>query len=226
VRPVEPSLARLRQRTHRLIASRWPTIGVFDGLVSPEDAEAAMELEMLTNARHRAESRLPKEPLVFGQPGASMINAAFIHTDERGGRFHGPELGAWYCAFSIETAIRETVHHHSRRLACSAAGFYQTIQMRELIARPNAAFHDIRGRKGELATLYDPDDYTASQAFGRSLRAAGSKGIVYDSVRHDGGTCLAVFDPWLIPPVHQGDHYQYVWTGNADPAVLRLTSVG
>ena len=184
-----------------------------------------MELEMLTNARHRAESRLPKEQLVFGQPGASMINAAFIHTAEHGGRFHGPELGAWYCAFSIETAIRETVYHHSRRLACSAAGYYHTIQMRELIARPRAAFHDIRGRRTELPALYDPNDYTASQAFGRTLRAAGSKGIVYDSVRDDEGICLAVFDPRLIPPVDQGDHYQYVWTGRAEPNVVRLTSV-
>jgi RES domain-containing protein len=225
VTAVDPPLTLLRQRTHRLIASRWPTIGVFDDLVSAEDAEAAMELEMLTNGRHRAESRLPKEQLVFGQPGASMINAAFVHTDERGGRFHGPALGAWYCAFSVETAIRETVYHHTRRLLHSAAGLHQTIQMRELVCQPAAAFHDLRGRKAELAAIYDPDDYAVSQTLGGQLRAAGSKGIVYDSVRHDGGTCLAVFDPWLIPPVQQGDHFQYAWTGGREPDVVKLAAV-
>ena len=45
----EPPLAFVHHRTHRLIASRYPTIGVFDELVSAEDAAAAMEIELLTN---------------------------------------------------------------------------------------------------------------------------------------------------------------------------------
>lgn len=43
---------------------------------------------------------------------------------------------------------------------------------------PAARFHDIRGRARDMPTLYDREDYTASQAFGRALRQAGSKGIV------------------------------------------------
>jgi hypothetical protein len=224
VSPPEPPLTLIRHRTYRLIASRYPTIGIFDELVSAEDAAAAMEIELLTNGRLRAAGRVPSATLVYGELGSTMINAAFAYTDERGGRFHGPELGCWYAAFTAETAIRETVYHHTRRLALSEAGYRQTIQMRELLTRPAARFHDIRGRGHEHAGLYDRDDYTASQAFGRSLRKAGSKGIVYDSVRHEGGTCLAVFDPWLLPPVIQGDHYQYSWTGTPEPQVVKLSS--
>jgi RES domain-containing protein len=222
----EPPLAFVHHRTHRLIASRYPTIGVFDELVSAEDAAAAMEIELLTNGRLRAAGRLPPSMLVHGAQGATMINAAFAYTDVRGGRFHGPELGCWYAAFAVQTAIRETVHHHTRRLALSEAGFRQTIQMRELLTTPRARLHDIRGRADELAPIYDRDDYTASQAFGRALRQAGSKGIVYDSVRHEGGTCLAVFDPWLLPPVIQGDQYQYSWTGAPEPQVVKLAGTG
>ena len=41
----EPPRRRVRSRTHRLIASRFPTVGVFDDIAeSEEDARAAFEL--------------------------------------------------------------------------------------------------------------------------------------------------------------------------------------
>jgi hypothetical protein len=51
VRPEEAPRARFRARTYRLIASRWPTVGVFDGVASADDLEAALVLESLTNDR-------------------------------------------------------------------------------------------------------------------------------------------------------------------------------
>ena len=49
--PEDVATVPLRARTHRLIASRWPTIGVFDTVASAEDLEAALLLESLTNDR-------------------------------------------------------------------------------------------------------------------------------------------------------------------------------
>jgi hypothetical protein len=44
--------AAIHQKTHRLIASRFPTVGVFDDLTSdPQDLRAAFLLESLTNDR-------------------------------------------------------------------------------------------------------------------------------------------------------------------------------
>lgn len=189
-----------------------------------------MLLEQLTNDRVTAEadrlSLLPQEDWVVGQQGASMAMAAFLHPAPGGGRFNADRLGAWYCAEDIDTAIDETVHHHVRRLAHSAEGFHTRIQMRELLSTPAAEFHDIRGEQASRADLYALDDYSASQAFGEELRASGSNGLLYDSVRRAGGRNLVVFRPRLLPPIVQGDHYEYVWTGNPEPQIAKLTLRG
>jgi hypothetical protein len=225
-----PELAHIASATHRLIASRWPTIGVFDRVGSTAaDIKAAYELEMLTNDRlHVPFERLhalPESEWVAGVSNANIIMAAWLHADESGGRFTDGTLGAWYCSFDLQTALKETVYHHTRRLSHSAAGFYQTIQMRELRADVDAAFHDLRGRQKESPALYSPVSYAESQPYGVALRKAGANGICYDSVRHVGGVCLALFRPRLVLNVMQGDHFQYEWTGAETPMVSQLTNI-
>lgn len=67
--------------------------------------------------------------------------------------------------------------------------------MRVLLADLHQQRHDIRGRQQALPAVYAPDDYSATQALGKRLRAHHSWGIAYDSVRHSGGACAAVFRP-------------------------------
>ncbi|MFD1694480.1 RES family NAD+ phosphorylase [Roseibium aestuarii] len=55
--------------------------------------------------------------------------------------------------------------------------------------------HDATGRDD----LLDPDDTSDGQTIGRALREAESNGIVYPSVRHEGGCCIGVFWPDLLP---------------------------
>ena len=220
----------IAQATCRLIASRWPTIGVFDRVAAtPADVLAAYELEMLTNDRlHVPLQRLhelPESEWAVGVPNANIVMAAWLHADEAGGRFTDGTLGAWYCSFDLQTAIKETVYHHTRRLSHSAAGLYQTIQMRELRADVDARFHDLRGREKELPALYAPTSYAESQPYGVALRKQGANGICYDSVRHAGGLNLAIFRPRLVGNVTQGDHFQYEWIGNETPVVSQLTNV-
>jgi RES domain len=223
--PVSP----VNARTHRLIASRYPPVGIFDSVASAEDAAEAMMLESLTNDRLSIPIQrlqlIPEHAVVFGQPGAHIVMAAFLHADASGGRFTDSKLGAWYASFEIETAIEETVYHHTRRLALSDAGYRQTIQMRELVAPINEQFHDIRGWQREHGELYQSADYSQSQPFGVALRDAGSNGICYDSVRRPGGVNVVVFRPTLLIGHQQGDHYQYQWTGSSNPSVTKLTNV-
>jgi hypothetical protein len=86
--------------------------------------------------------------------------------------------------------------------------------------------YDIRGLRESHSDLYDPESYAASQPFGEALRRAGASGIVYASVRRPCGTNLVVYRPSLLPPVIEGDHFDYRWTGGLTPAVLKLTAVG
>lgn len=221
--------ARFRGRTHRLVAARWPTVGVFDSVASAEDLEAVLLVESLTNDRISEAlgrlTRLDRAEWVTGKPGASVIMAAFCHPAPGGGRFSGEALGAWYCAADIATAIAETVYHHTRRLAHSASGFHHIIQMRELISDLDAEFADIRGAAESRRDLYDPESYAASQPFGEGLRRAGANGILYTSLRRPGGTNLVVYRPPLLPPVREGNHFDYRWTGSAAPTVVKLSDV-
>ena len=228
---LETDVFSFSARTHRLIASRYPTVGVFDDLVGAEDAQAAMDLESLTNDRQTGAlgrlAAIPRDAWAIGQPGATMAMAAFLHPSPGGGRFTAAALGAWYAACDLKTAIAETLYHHSRRLRASAGGFPATIQMRELLSTPRAKLHDLRGHQAEHPDLYDPDPahYGAGQRFGEALRAAGADGIAYDSVRRAGGDNIVIFKPRLVMPVTQGDHYAYQWDADGGSIVSRLTTV-
>lgn len=229
-----PTRVPVRETTHRLIASRYPTIGPFDDLTADKDELAvAYLLESVTNDRLAILARrlplLPENEIVEG-PGATMVIAAFLHADEAGGRFTDGRLGAWYASFDVATGIDETVHHSTRRLRLSDGAFPNTIQIRELVAGIDCELIDIRGQRSSRGDLYDPDDYGASQAFGVSLRwpasGQGENGIVYDSVRRARGTNVCVYRPSLIIlPVNQGDHYEYRWDASGQVTVLRLTTI-
>ena len=54
---------------------------------------------------------------MFGVPHAGVINAAFCHPHPLGSRFNGPNRGAWYAAFEVETSQVEVGFHKSVQLA-------------------------------------------------------------------------------------------------------------
>lgn len=221
-------LARLEGApTHRLIASRYPTIGPFDYMPDAEAAAAAAELEMATNDRlvdfDGRLSLLHPDDIVVGVPTAHQAMAAFLHASERGGRFNGPDLGAWYASLDIETAFSETLHHHGLRLSRSEAGFPNTIEMRELVSRPDAELVDLRDLQDPA--IYDPDDYSAGQALGRRCREERRDGILFRSVRRAGGENVAILKPRLVVPVVQGAHFRYDWDAKGVAKVTRLEGV-
>ena len=228
-----PARAHVRETTHRLIASRFPPVGVFDDLAADkEELAMAFLLESATNDRLAILSRrlplLPESEIVQG-PGATMVMAAFLHADEAGGRFTDGRLGAWYASLDLETAIAETVYHSTRRLRLSDGAFPVNIQMRELVAGIDCNLVDIRGQQKNRPELYSADDYSASQPFGIGLRwpasGAGENGIVYDSVRRAGGTNVCLYRPSLIIlPVNQTDHYEYRWDSKGNVRILKLTN--
>jgi hypothetical protein len=82
-----------------------------------------------------------------------------------------------------------------------------------LSGKVDVELHDMRGAQSRFAACLDPDDYTASRALGRQLRAGGSNGLVYPSVRRAGGQCLGAFRPKAVGIPAQGRHLQYHWDG-------------
>jgi RES domain len=222
--PDAPVTAIRLRDTHRLVPSRHPQIGIFDAIAAPEDLQATIELAGWTDDRLLAElgviRAIPAAEWVVG-PMASVIMAAFCHPDPRGARFNDAQLGAWYAGRALETAHAEVIHHRTREL--EEIGLLDArVQMRQYLADFDAEFHDIRGDDAAFAPPYHPDSYEASQAFALELRAGGSNGVLYRSVRHRGGECVACFRPRLVTNVRVAGHFEYRWSGPRRPAVTRL----
>ena len=212
------------QPCFRIISSRFPPIHLFERVSSPEDWEALYWLESLTNPRLRDEvgeiELVPREDRVFG-PGMSVVMAAFTHLNPDGSRFADSTFGAFYAAASVETSIAETRYHREVFLRATREGPIE-LDMRTYLCDVSATFHDIRGMRDQMPDIYDPDSYVASQKLARSLKSAGSNGVVYDSVRHAGGQCLAVYRPRLVQNCRQGTHLRYVWDGERISRVYAL----
>ena len=88
----EPALTRVRWQTAtRIIASRFPTIDLFERVdADPAVWDALIAAEMLTNPRVRDEigeiALVPPEERITG-PGATWVMASFTHLNPNGSRF-------------------------------------------------------------------------------------------------------------------------------------------
>lgn len=211
----------------RIIASRFPTIHLYERVADAADWDALYALESLTNPRLQEElgaiAKIPREDRTFG-PGASVVMAPFIYLNPDGGRFTDATFGAFYTANSLGTAIAETRHHREIFLRATQQGPIE-LTMRSYLADVTAKFHDIRGKRRQMSQIYDPDSYAASQILGRSLRLAESNGVVYDSVRDPEGQCLAVYRPRLVQNLRQGVHLRYLWDGTRIAHVYELRPI-
>lgn len=87
-----------------------------------------------------------------------------------------------------------------------------------------AGLHDIRGHIDTHAHLYASDSYVNSQGLAAELREAGSDGILYHSVRHQGGECAAAFRPRVLANCRQERHLCYVWDGETIGTVYEKKS--
>lgn len=202
--------AVFRDGTHRLIPSRYSgrDENVLTRLADdPNDLNALFELEGATNDRLLGEAGLlpgiTVRELVFGLPYSHIVNAAFTHANPSRSRFNGPERGAWYAAFARETSELEVAYHKKRELQEINWQEKETFTYVDFLADFRVRFHDIRNDRS-FGNCLDPSSYGASQHLARELLEAESAGIVYPSVRHKRGTCIACFRPALVNNVRRG----------------------
>jgi len=199
----------------RIIPSRFPPIDLFENIVDPKDIEAIYQIEAMTNERLREEvgdiSLIAPEDRVSG-PGSTPIMAAFTHLNPEGDRFTDGNYGAFYASLTIETAIAETRYHRIRFLLATDEPA-QELDMRIYAVDLAGELHDIRHMRESHPAYYHPGNYGMSQVLAAELREDGSNGILYLSVRDEGGECVAVFRPRLLSNCRQERHLCYVWDG-------------
>lgn len=205
------------QATYRLVPTRHPPIDLFERIAKPEDWDALIELESLTNPRLRESagviSLVPKERRVTGT-GASIVMAPFTHASPlRKTRFSDGTYGVYYAARLFETALREVAFHMQRFYAATDDPPLQA-SYRTYKGKIDKAMHDITGRGWSHLLDPDPNNYDKPQAFAYALRLGGSNGIVYPSVRHPGGECIAAFWPDVVSIPVQTKHIELKWDGS------------
>ena len=206
-----PRVAQLHQDdTHRLIPARYSDdcASVMARLTSDrQHLQDLFQLESATHERLLGEANLlpgvTVHELVFGIPNWHIVNAAFTHACPEGSRFNGPERGAWYCAFTLDTAQAEVGFHYAQSLREVNWEESETATYREYLADFRTRFHDIR-KSSSYAGCLDRASYVGSQQLARELLNQGSAGLIYPSVRSRGGTCLACFRPALVINVRKG----------------------
>lgn len=221
-----PTTALEQDDTHRLIPSRYLPKGdsvltrIADG---DEHLAAIFELDGATNDRLLAERGhgrgIGPDELLAAVPNAVIVNAAFTHPHPLGARFNGPDRGAWYAAFELETSQAEVGFHKSVQLA-EIGMPDDSVTYDDYTADVSADCHDLRGARGFQACLA-PHSYEASQALAADLLAGGALGIVYPSVRRAGGTCVACFRPALVGRVRRAKRWRFTWRDGAGPVITR-----
>jgi hypothetical protein len=218
-----PPLSLIRQNdTHRFIASKHTESVLARIADSNRHLQDIFKLDIATNERTLVESGIPGgidvHELVFGLPYSQIVNAAFTHPHPLGSRFNGPDRGAWYCGFEIETALAGVAFHKTIDLL-EVGVLEDEATYDDYTADFSAGFHDLRGSK-RLAKYLNPDSYVASQQLAEDLLTAGSLGVVYPSVRRSGGTCIACFRPALVVNVTRHETYRFAWNGGTTPTIL------
>lgn len=200
---------------HRIIRTIYPPVSLFEDIADPADWDLIASAEAKTNPRVRDQigdlTLVPVDRRVAGAT-ASLVMAAFTHVSRlRPSRFGDGSAGVWYCGDRFEVALAETAYHFERFMTRTGepAG---DAQYRELRAGVSGSLHDLRGEG--FAAVLDPDDWSAGQRLGLSLKAAGGDGLVYPSVRYPAGQAAALFYPDLVKlPVTQARTLQYHWDG-------------
>jgi RES domain-containing protein len=211
----------------RIIPSIFPPIDLFERVAKPEDLDAVHAIESAFNPRLQDAvgdlALVPRDERVVG-PGAGYVMAAFTHVSPDGSRFSNGTYGVFYAAQRESTAIAETRYHRERFMRATHQPRCE-LDMRVLSMTVKATLHDLRGMRALLPDIYRLDDYAASQILGGALRAGGSNGVVYDSVRQEGGKCVGIFRPRLLADCREWKHLRYIWDGARVSDVLEIKRV-
>ena len=211
------------ERTVRLAATARLRDPVLLKLVGQQHLDDLAEIDGSTSGRLTAQQQgaedLAVGELVSGPPHTNFINAAFAYFRPRElNRFNGPGRGAWYAALMVETCKAEVGFHMTRELE-RVNDFNTVVDYAEMFASFAGEFVDLRN-EAQLPDCLHPDPalgYPAGNALAGLVRSRAHNGILYPSVRHDGGTCLVALWPAAVQSVAQGRVLRATWRGSPAP---------
>jgi len=205
------------QKQFRIIATKYPPVDLFERLDIPNHKKKALwALQARVNARllqNTGNLSLVREEDMLSGCNASIVMAAFTHVGFAS-RFTQGDFGIYYAARKQETAIRETVFHRESD-AQERKLLAQEFDMRVYIGKVSKSLYDVRDHAYQYLHDPDPENYPISQAFTKKLlnHDKDAWGIVFRSVRHKEGECIASLRPPAVSLPISGPLLTYVWDG-------------
>jgi len=214
------------QRIHwtkawRIVATRQPRINLYGRIANSQEQRLLAHLEERTNPRMMVESGRQwflRKGDYFRPSLSTSVKAPFSYLTKS--RFGNGSFPVLYAAHEEATALSEKRYH--------MAEFFKAHYTPPTTSKQTAwwlniagTFHDMRD-KTKFLREYSPTSYGASQALGLRLWKMDSPGIVYNSVWHIGGRCLAVFSPQTIHSCMRGLLYEFHWDGAHISNTFRL----
>lgn len=208
----------------RVIPTRYTEDRILRKVADADDLEITSGVEQMTSDRRRQEDEevalVPPRDVVTG-PGSEFIMAAFAYRNKEGSRFSDGGHGVYYAAKSKPTAVEETKYHREIFMSRTNEGPMR-LEMRVLTAELQGDLHDLRGLQKKLPAVYHRSRYSASQALAKDLVLADSYGIVYDSLRHKGGECVAVFRAPILSRCRPEGLLAFDWNGSEVSKVYEM----
>ena len=210
---------------HRVVASKYPVVSVYDRITDATNFQAILELEALTNPRVREEAgdfrKIRAEDAATGT-GATAVMASFAYSGSS--RFTDGSYGVYYAAPDEATAIAESRYWTEAFLRATSEPSID-VDKRIYRARVRGSYDDLRTRS-KRSKVYDPDSYAYSQSYARELYQKNAvDGIVYNSVRREGGECVCAFRPRLVSDCRVAAYLQFRWDGSHIIGMAELTRI-
>ncbi len=217
-RTIPPARDLQLNDTHRLIPSKHSESGTVLSRLIEDEAELneLVKLDGATNARLLGEEGLLPgigvHELVYGVRYAHIVNAAFTHAAPSGSRFNGNDRGAWYAGVEPETSAMEVAFHKLQQLEEIDWDEEEVSTYDDYLADFSTEIHELKAAKPQFRKYLEPfpvpECYREPQQLAALLLAQQSNGIIYPSVRDQGGICLVCFRPALVYHVRRAARFE------------------
>jgi hypothetical protein len=224
---------RLRD-TIRLTPSVWDE-PILDDACSGKPAllAAADELGDATDPRIAAERGINSRlglPAGFLLPindrlNSHIVNGAFTHSSVTS-RFSSRNRGAWYASDDLNGARAEVEYHRAQIFgemdpAETSAHFPLTLGYSAWASDITASLHVLEATHHDVL---DPDSVVASRALAAELISLGSLGVHYPSVRAEGHSNIACFQPSIVQNVRLHDRFLVEWNAPSAQPIWASTA--
>jgi hypothetical protein len=204
--------ARLSGTWYRLIASRFPTVDLYERIAVNGAQDILVRIETLTNPRVRDKEEAARVSSIDVETSPKFQNwnqAPFSYPNPAGSRYVGPLFRAMELFASLNGALAAAI---KKRETFLAATEHRATNLDMRVLR-----HDFGGEFVDRTC--DPIDMPQEERWkiGERLLKAGKHGVYYRCPELPHCFAVSLFDGEGLGPARQAEHFRFRWDGHRIP---------